>query len=178
MGVAASQMERKGISTNRGNINREIEVSNKLLRQLCARINHLKGWLKAEAKSASPPTLADVFQGILEKCELCGRYGQVRSLKMSAKIVSFLQENQITDITGLKEKVSDIYYMQGDLGGTLKVIDRRLRALYEHIRKAGYYHDHRELCRVPTDKEAEKASGVPRAALHGNRVVRSGETLS
>jgi hypothetical protein len=34
LGVSAAQMERKGIPTERGNINHEIEVSNRLLRQL------------------------------------------------------------------------------------------------------------------------------------------------
>jgi hypothetical protein len=42
LGVAATQMARKGIRTERGDMNREIEISNKNLRQLRARINHLK----------------------------------------------------------------------------------------------------------------------------------------
>jgi len=102
LGVAASQMERKGISTDLGNVNREIEVSNKLLRQLRARINHLTGWLEKEAKNVALPTLADFIRGILKKGEKRNRYGQVRSLKTAAKVVIFLQENQITDKAGLK----------------------------------------------------------------------------
>ena len=39
MGVAASQMERKGIQTEKGNINRQIAADNKLLKELKARIN-------------------------------------------------------------------------------------------------------------------------------------------
>jgi ATP-dependent exoDNAse (exonuclease V) alpha subunit len=38
MGVAASQMEKKGIKTNRGNITRQAEISNNQMRQLKARI--------------------------------------------------------------------------------------------------------------------------------------------
>jgi len=50
LGVAASQMERKGISTNRGDINREAEITNSQLRQLEARINKLKARLTEESK--------------------------------------------------------------------------------------------------------------------------------
>ena len=144
LGVAASQMERKGIATERGNINREIEI-NKLLRQLRARINHLKGWLKEEEKNAAPPTLADVIRSILEKGEQRNRYGQIRNLKAAANVFNFLHENNITDMAGLQEKVSEMYGKQMDIGGRLNRIDRRMKTLDEHIRQAGYYQEHREL---------------------------------
>jgi hypothetical protein len=48
LGVAAAQMERRGIRTERGNINREIEVTNKRLQQIKARLNKLEKWLKEE----------------------------------------------------------------------------------------------------------------------------------
>ncbi len=69
LGVAASQMERKGFVTDRGSINREIAVSNKLLRQLNARISKLQSWLESEAASTAPPSLADVIQDILSRHE-------------------------------------------------------------------------------------------------------------
>lgn len=46
MGVAATQMEQRGIVTERGNQNREIAVKNNLLRQLMAKIKQFKDWLK------------------------------------------------------------------------------------------------------------------------------------
>lgn len=51
LGVAASQMGRKGIATNRGDINRKVEITNSQLRQLKARIDKLKGWLIEESKT-------------------------------------------------------------------------------------------------------------------------------
>jgi len=42
LGGAASRMEQRGIRTERGNINREIAVTNSLLRQLRVRHNKLK----------------------------------------------------------------------------------------------------------------------------------------
>jgi chromosome segregation ATPase len=60
-------------------------------------------------------------------------------------VVGLLQENHITDMAGLKEKVSEMYGRQVDLGDRLNRIDRRLKTLDEHIRQAGYYHEHREI---------------------------------
>jgi hypothetical protein len=51
LGVAASQMERKGIATDRGDINREIAAANAQIRQLRARINSVKEWLKTESEN-------------------------------------------------------------------------------------------------------------------------------
>ncbi len=48
LGVAASAMEKRGIRTGRGDLNREIEVTNQKLRQLKARISKLQDWLKEE----------------------------------------------------------------------------------------------------------------------------------
>ena len=59
LGVAASAMEKRGIRTERGDLNREIEVTNKRLRQLKARISKLQNWLKEETENTEPPTLAD-----------------------------------------------------------------------------------------------------------------------
>ena len=59
LGVAASAMEKRGIRTERGDLNREIEVTNQRLRQLKARISKLQDWLKEEQENTESPTLAD-----------------------------------------------------------------------------------------------------------------------
>lgn len=53
MGVAATQMESKGILTERGNMNREIAIRNNLIQRIMTRIKRLKDWLK----EALVPTL-------------------------------------------------------------------------------------------------------------------------
>ena len=67
LGVAVSAMEKRGIRTERGDLNREIEVTNQKLRQLKARISKLQKWLKEEQENTEPPTLADYIQGILSR---------------------------------------------------------------------------------------------------------------
>ena len=49
MGPAASQMERRGIATEKGNINREIAADNKLLKEIKARITRLYNWSKEQS---------------------------------------------------------------------------------------------------------------------------------
>lgn len=55
LGPAAHQMERCGIKTERGNINRTIEISNRKLRRIEERINELQGWLKEEMEKTETP---------------------------------------------------------------------------------------------------------------------------
>lgn len=147
LGVAATQMERKGIPTERGNFNHEIEVNNKLLRQLRARINKLKDWLETEAANTVPPTLSDVIHGILDEHEQKRYYGLMPALDTVARVLSFLQENQIADMVGLREKVVEMYDRRLDMGDRLNRIDGRLHMLDDHIRHMGYYQEHREIYR-------------------------------
>ncbi len=160
LGVAAFQMERRGIVTERGNINREIEVDNKLLRQLKARIGKLQGWLKEAAANTAPPTLADVIRGILNKPEPQGRYGKIRDLKAAADILNFLTANGIKDMAGLRDKVGELHKRRMDIGGRLNRIDRRVKTLDEHLKQAGYYRQHREIFRqyqsIAGPKQREK----------------------
>jgi hypothetical protein len=136
MGAAASQMERKGIATERGNLNREIAVTNSQIRQLRARINRVKDWLKTEAANTAPPTLTDVISEILNHREGASNYAKIADLKMAAKVFNFLHENGIGDMAGLAGKVSKMYDRLHDAGEKLKKVERRLETLDEHIRQS------------------------------------------
>ena len=79
--------------TGRGDLNREIEVTNRKLRQLKARISKLQDWLKEESENTEPPTLADYIQGILSRKAQAGKAGYSQSLynlKDAAKMLNFL----------------------------------------------------------------------------------------
>ena len=133
-------MEKRSIRTERGNLNREIEVTNQRLRQLKARISKLQNWLKEEQENTAPPTLADVIQGILSRREQ-SRYSTIYNLKTAANMLNFLQQNQIKDMAGLDEKFSSMIGEQLDIQGKLKPIDRRLATLKKHIEQADLYMD-------------------------------------
>lgn len=147
LGVAAAQMERRGIDTEQGNMNRIIEGINQRLRHLREQIKSLKDRLKEAVTSTAPPTLSDVIRGILDGHEQKNHYGQIADSNMAARVLDFLRENHITDIAGLRGKVGEVYNRQFDIGGRLNSIDGRLHMLDEHIRNVGYYLEHREIYR-------------------------------
>jgi len=137
LGAAASQMERRGIRTERGNINREIEVSNQQLRQLKARLAKLQTWLFEEMQNTEPPTLADVIRNILE------RRGGVYALKEAAAMLNFLTENSIKDVPDLDSFFKGMITRRTTLRDKLKPIERKLETLNKHIEQAEYYKEFR-----------------------------------
>ena len=142
LGVAAFQMEKRGIRTERGDLNREIEVTNQKLRQLKARISKLQKWLKEEQANTEPPTLADYIQGILSRKAQAGKSGYSQSLynlKDAAKMLNFLQTNNIMDMAGLDEKFKAMIDEQMDIRDKLKPIERRMDTLKQHMEQADTY---------------------------------------
>ena len=159
LGVAAFQMEKRGIRTERGNLNREIEVTNGRLRQLKARISKLQNWLKEEAANTEPPTLADYIQSILSRKAQAGKaqYSQsLYNLKDAANMLNFLTANSIKDMAGLEEKIMDMYGEQQSISEKLKPIDRRLKTLDEHIMNAERYLQYRDIYRQYKQQKPKK----------------------
>ena len=71
MGPAVAQMERRGVQTNIGNLNRDIRAVNRLLRSIRETIRLVQEWISAllearrrliEELNAEPPTLSGLLQ--------------------------------------------------------------------------------------------------------------------
>jgi len=151
LGAAAHQMERKGIRTDRGNINREIMVTNNLLRQLKARISKLEKRIDEESKIDEPPTLADVISDILTRKDKKGqssRYEAINNLKQAADMLNFLTENKIMDLDGLHKFIITMHNKQSDIRDKLKPMERRLKTLEEHLKQSELYFEHREIYKM------------------------------
>ncbi len=67
------------------------------------------------------------------------RYQAIGNLKAAAKMLNFLQQNQIMDMAGLEKKLEAMYSKQFDIRDKLKPIERRLKVLDEHIKQADIY---------------------------------------
>jgi MobA/MobL family. len=132
MGTAATQMEKRGIRTERGNINREIAVSNSEIRQLNARIRKAKNWLYTQPK-ATEFMLMDMMNGIAKVKNLETHWKKLSHLKMYAKVVCFLQSNDITDVSQLAEKTTQMYERIYEMSKNIQAIDRRLGTLEQHF---------------------------------------------
>jgi len=138
MGVAAFQMEKRGIATERGNMNRQIASMNQELRQLRARINKLKTWLDTESEHAEP-NLQDVISEILSGRGDRTRWQKTADLKTAAKVLAFLQANSITTVPELRQKVMDMHGQRSAISDKINRIERRLKTLDEHIKQSETY---------------------------------------
>lgn len=143
MGVAATRMERRGIATEKGNLNRQIDADNKLLKELKARITRLYNWSKAEAEKpqGKESTVAQLWQARQEMNRPVSRAGKVRALQESAALFSFLQINGITSMQQLYKKIADMNSRYYSLRGEIVTAERRIAALNE---KAGMWAQYRK----------------------------------
>ena len=132
LGVAATQMERKGIATERGNRNREIAVTNSQLRQLKARIKKCKDWLYSQPLD-NAPTMIDTMKHITDGKNLNTRWQRINNLQTRAKVLIFLQSNNINDMVALTDKVVQMYEQQYEVSKKIKAADRRLAVSGEHL---------------------------------------------
>ena len=148
MGAAASQLEKRGIVTERGDINRKIISMNQELRQLRARIGKLQKWLDEEVKTETimqkshpipSENLISILSNMLGTNEGKKRWQKIADLKSTASALAFLHENDITALPKLKEKVNAIRGELIDVREKLKPIEQRLKTLDEHIHQAEIY---------------------------------------
>ncbi len=107
MGPAASQMEQRGIATEKGNINREIAADNKLLKEIKARITRLYNWSKEQ--SAQPQGRESIMDFLFQArpdTAPTSQYARGKALKADVNLFNFLMRNGISSMEQLYEKVS------------------------------------------------------------------------
>jgi outer membrane murein-binding lipoprotein Lpp len=128
MGVAASQMERRGLATEKGTVNRKIAAQNRLLKEIKARITRLYNWTKRQA--AQPEQKQSIWkqlQQVQNEIRPATRYGKVKALKESAALFNFLQENGISSMQELYAKVTamqtEYYGLRGEIAATARQIE-------------------------------------------------------
>ena len=141
-GAAVRQMEKRGIQTNIGNLNREIRAANSLMKSIRQLIQNLKGWItelgekrkellaqKAAEEATLLPNLLMKYMAIRkEERKDWTRAGQNRGTSQDLKAVSELQQEQETlleEIAALKTPLTEV---QEDL--------KKLRDIRYWVRKA------------------------------------------
>ena len=129
MGPAVVQMERRGIKTNIGNLNRDIKAANQMLSAIRKTIRGLLDWieeliqsekefLKEEAAATDLEVLLNDYlnQRKAERSDWSWsgqQKGDIKDLKDVARAVAYLQHHKITTLeqlntvlSGVKQKVS------------------------------------------------------------------------
>lgn len=135
MGVAATRMERRGIQTDKGNVNRQIAADNKLLKEIKARITRLYHWSKEQAAQpqSEQSTIAQLWAMQQQMNQPTSRSGKVKNLQAQAALFNFLSENGITTMQQLHEKISAMNSDYYDLRGKIVTAERRIAKLEEHL---------------------------------------------
>lgn len=155
MGVAASQMEQRGIRTELGNRNRDVAVTNKQMGQLRARIKKLTNWVYSQPIQ-NAPTMAEMLNGIAGGQKLKSRWKQIADLQAAAKALIFVNQNGISDIEQLADMVMKIHKKQYDLAGAIKSDERRLGTLGKHLANVDIYNQHKAIYKKYRELDPKK----------------------
>jgi len=142
MGVAASQMEKKGIRTNRGDINRQAEITNNQMRQLRARIRKSKDWLYS-VPIQDAPSMIDMMSRIADGKNLESRWAKIRNLQTQASVLMFIQSHNITDMAQLVQTIETINEDYKELADKIQKVERRLDTLATHLEQYEIRKQHR-----------------------------------
>lgn len=141
LGVAASQMERKGFETERGNINREISLTNKILAEIKAKINSLKKWIAKFTAEKSEQTKEQSIIELLNRRSDEGltHWQKLRDLKAVSKAVVYLQNNNILTIPQLDERIDKLKNEYYTVRRNLKKTENKISDLSEKLKQAEIY---------------------------------------
>jgi ATP-dependent exoDNAse (exonuclease V) alpha subunit len=129
MGVAAAQMEQRGIATDRGDMNREITAHNNLLRRILDKLKELRAWLKEALTPKAPPTFVDILQRLLDASEKT-----VVSPRAIEDVLAFMRDNGASTMPELREAIAKKQRQTPSIREKLEIL-QILRAAEEIDRK-------------------------------------------
>ena len=155
LGVSASQMEKKGIATDRGNINREIKHQNKILREITRRIKALMRWIRSLTKDKNNDASKDKQDNIAIQSDTQSKQNDLTDmlshlieensdnhnadLEKYIESYQFLKEKNITSISELKESISALRDKNYKTTRAIKDIEKKIDDRVQLIDQAKKY---------------------------------------
>ena len=167
LGVSASQMEKKGIATDRGNINREIRHQNKILREIARRIKALMRWIrgigkeeKAEAqntKSIIPPkeNLLSIFENLIRKNRKNAGSNNA-DLEKYIESYQLLKEKNIISLSELKESIVTLRDKNYKTTRALKDTEKKINGRVQLIDQSEKYLKYKDIYKAYTKLKKNK----------------------
>ena len=185
MGVAACQMEKKGITTEKGELNRNIQKANRLIREIRAQIGKLKEWIADlfKARETAPeqppqsPNLANLLMKYLSvQREKSRKYSQswqrqhaADELKTVAAAVNYLSEHGISTLDELDAALSSVSEQADAIRAGMKTAEQRMKELQKLIEYGRNYQTYKpiqdEYRQIRWKGKQEKFAEVHRAEL-------------
>ena len=161
MGVAACQMEKKGIATEKGELNRNIQKANRLIREIRAQIGKLKEWIgelfKARETAPEQPPQSHGLANLLMKYlsvqrEKSRKYSQswqrqhaADELKTVAKAVNYLSEHSISTLAELDAALSSVSDQADAIREGMKTAEKRMKELQKLIEYGKNYNEYKPI---------------------------------
>ena len=167
LGVSATQMEKKGIATDRGNINREIKHQNAILREISRRIKALLNWIRGigkeekteneNTKSAIQPkeNLLSIFENLIRK----NTDKNNTDLEKYIESYQLLKEKNITSLSELKENIVILrdknYKTTRALKDTEKKIDEKTQLIDQSEKYLKYKDTYKAYIKTKKSKQED-----------------------
>ena len=161
MGVAVCQMEKKGIATEKGELNRNIQKANRLIREIRAQIGKLKEWIADlfKARETAPeqpqqsPGLANLLMKYLSvQREKSRKYSQswqhqhaADELKTIAAAVNYLSEHGISNLDELDASLSSVSDRAYSIREGMKTAEQRMKELQKLIEYGRNYQTYKPI---------------------------------
>ena len=161
MGVAACQMEKKGIATEKGELNRNIQKTNRLIREIRAQIGKLKEWIAdlfkawetAPKQPPQSPNLANLLMKYLSvQREKSRKYSQrwqqqhtADELKTIAAAVNYLSEHGISNLDELDASLSSVSDKAYSIRAGMKTAEERMKKLQKLIEYGKNYTEYKPI---------------------------------
>ena len=172
MGASASALERKGIETDKGNINREIKKHNSLVKAIREKIAELTSWINDFSKALfekyeqykqtrqdeiyNKAELFNLYEYISiyndiqgEKTKNLSYYGQIKKgntdLKRFVKAIYYLKDNNLKTIADLQEKISTLQSKNKKISQDIKTKTARVESLNKCFTYADIIKDNKQV---------------------------------
>ena len=158
MGPAVSQMEKRGIQTNIGNLNRDIKAANSLMQSIRQMVRHLKGWIAdlKEKKAALLEALQESKEPTLP--ELLGKYldlrreertgwtskgqltGSVADFNKVMEAIRYLREKELSTVQSLDAYLDTVSGQAVSIRAEMKPKEQRMKEINtrSHSRSGSY----------------------------------------
>ena len=165
LGVSATQMEKKGIATDRGNINREIKHKNMILREISRRIKALLNWIRGIGKEEKTESeniksnlpnkenLLSVFESLIRK----NADNNNADLEKYIESYQLLKEKNITSLSELKENIVILrdknYKTTRALKDTEKKIDEKTQLIDQSEKYLKYKDTYKAYTKLKKNKQ-------------------------
>ena len=154
-------MEKKGIATEKGELNRNIQKANRLIREIRAQIGKLKEWIGElfKARETAPeqppqsPGLANLLMKYLSvQREKSRKYSQswqrqhaADELKTIAAAVNYLSEHGISNLDELDASLSSVSDRAYSIREGMKTAEERMKKLQKLIEYGKNYTEYKPI---------------------------------